>query len=153
MLAGVTVLLVHRIAAFLAHRAIPTVDFDISTTPAVGVQYLGDQREEVIEPAVSQRTGNRRTTIAFAETFLLHVWVCDALIAGSWPRIEGHDAIELFGRTDFLPRQSDIKASEVDVLQDNRIGRDCKFLLCEIDFHVIEFPGKSSQIPKNVGRA
>jgi hypothetical protein len=153
MLAEVTVVFVHRIAAFLAHRAMPAIDFDKSTAPAVGVQYLGDQREEVVEPTVSQGAGNRRTAIAFAEAFVLNMRVRDALIAGSRVRIEGHHAIELLGTTDLRPVQPDFKAPELDQLQDNRVGRDRKFLLLVVDFHVIEFPGKGPQIPKNVRRA
>ncbi len=153
MLAEVTVVLVHRIAAFLARRAIPAIDFDISTAPAVGVQYLGDQREEVVEPAVSQGAGNRRTAIAFAEAFVLNVRVRDALIAGSRPRIEGYHTIGLLAATDLCPVQTDFKASEIDLLQDDRVGRDRKFLLFGIDFQVVEFPGEGPQIPKNVRRA
>ncbi|MEI8373509.1 MAG: hypothetical protein WCJ35_11835 [Planctomycetota bacterium] len=52
VLAAVMIVFIQGVAAFLAHRAIPAGDFDISTALAVGVQYLGDQREEVVEPAV-----------------------------------------------------------------------------------------------------
>lgn len=153
MLAEVTVVLVHRIAALLAHRAMPGVGFDISTAPAVGVQYLGDQREEVVEPAISQGAGNCHTTIAFAEALVLDMRVRNALVAGSRVRIESHHAIGLSGTTDLRPVQTDFKASEIDLLQDDRVGRDRKFLLLEIDFHVIEFQWKGPQIPKNVRRA
>jgi hypothetical protein len=153
VLAAVAILFVYDVAATVAEGAIPAVEFHVSAAPAVGVEHLGHEREEVIEPAIGQGAGNRRPSVAFTEAFILDMRMRDLFIEGGRVRIERHHAIGLLGGADLAPVQPDIKASEIDVFQNDCVGRNCKLMVLKIDLKLIEFLCEGQDVPIDLGWA
>ena len=61
-----TFVLVDVLAAVAARNVVPVLQFGVGTPAAIGVKHLGNQEEEIQEPAFGQGGGNRWAAFAFA---------------------------------------------------------------------------------------
>ncbi len=93
MLTMVPLLLSDVAAATVARDAAPIAQLDVGATPAVRVQHLRDQQEEVIEPPRRQGRGDGRLAFALAEPFVPHVRMGDLVAPGGRMGVEGHNAV------------------------------------------------------------
>ena len=130
-----TIIIVGQAAAVLATNAQPSSDLDIRTASGVGAQQARNDQKEVTQPAGIESRLDCRAAITLAEVFVLDVRMRNGFIGSSRVRLQGDNTIGLTAdqATDV---KSDLERPQVRIIQDDRIGRDGKFTLRQIDLHL-----------------
>ena len=98
------------------------VQLHVGAASAVGVEYLGNQQKEIIEPALGQGSGDRRSAFAFAEAFVLDVRMGDFIALGGRVWIEGDDAVRLVNTADVAPFEPYLECTQQNVVECDRVG-------------------------------
>ena len=109
----VAVVFIHGTAAIRARDALPVVQFHIGAAPAVGMEQLGNQNEEVMQAALSQGCPDGRAAFSFAKLFILDVGMGDVVASGRRVWVQRHDAI---GGCGAQRRQSSLISNRPNVM-------------------------------------
>lgn len=141
---------VHRVPAVCAVDGLPRRERDVRTAVVVGSQEVGHDREEVIEPPLPQRDVDCCVAFAFAQIFLLDMGMCDAVIGAGGIGVECNHPVVAGVVAVVGVVQPDFKASEVDVLQTDRLRRDGHLFLLAVDRDVLELISQSPQVGEDV---
>ena len=137
-------------AAIVARDAVPVVRFPGRHTAAVGVKYLRNQQKRIKKPALGQGSGNRRTTLAFAEVFVLNMRMGDFIALGGWVRIKGDDAVRLVDRADVVPIEAYLECTQENVVELDRVGGYGQLMGLKVKGECLESLLEGREIAANV---
>jgi hypothetical protein len=147
---AVAVGLPHLAPTVIARDPIPSVQFHVGTTLAVGVQQLGHQEKQVVKPALGQCGPNSRPAVTLAERLALHVWMGHLRVSGGGVRIEGHDAVGA-RCPQSLPIKTDLETSQIDAFEYDRVGQNPDLMIGKVDFDIIELFAERQEILVDFG--
>jgi hypothetical protein len=140
-IAEIGVIAIGDTAAVPARDALPVAQRHVRAGRVIGFQHTANETKRINEPALPQSIlqGNRR--VAGTKILILHVGMCDALGIRRWMRIE-RDHLEAFDVRTYRqpgPLQSDQKAPEFNLLQNDGISLNGDGILLRIEDDIIEF--------------
>ena len=134
-----------------AFDSVPVRERHVGAIGVVGAQQVGDDREEVEQTPLLQRLTDRLATVAFANGFVLDVWMSDDLIGRSRIGFQrDHPIVMGMALSQITPIQADLKAPEVDVIKFNRVGGHRNRLASPIERDLVEFFVESNEVGMNV---
>jgi hypothetical protein len=115
-----------HVAALMAADAVPLIKLDVGRMRVVRLQNAANEREEVAEPAISQRIGDCDHRITSTEPVTVNVRVHDVLIVGGRVRLHRLDAIPVvrITRRDHVGFEDDLEGTQRNAVEDDRVGAD-----------------------------
>ncbi len=143
---------VHRVAAVDAGDSVPAIERHVRARIVVGPEDLPHERKEVQQPPFQQGGLDGRHAVSFAQQILADVGVRDLVIVTRSVGLQGPGVIGM-RLADPLPAELDLKRSQIQVLQADRVGGNCNRPLLEVDRYVVEFSLQRFQVVGDVPRS
>ena len=137
-LATSSCLIVDQIAAIGAGDADPLGQRYVGTLGVVRGERLGDDREEVEEPAVAKRCADRGVAVAFTKLFVADVGMDDRVVMRRGAGRQGANEVRERGGGAATPCEFDFKRSQLDFLQNDRLGDDRHERFSQTDSHILK---------------
>jgi len=142
---------VHAHPTLTARDAIPIVQRDEWAVRVVASQQIGDDHEEVEQATFLQRTPDRQPAVSFADRFILDMRVRDAIVGRRRMRIEGDHAVLItMVEAERLPVEADLERSQVNAVEDDRLGDHGEGLGPAIELQFVELLLQCEQIQEDV---
>ena len=111
---------------------------NVGTAGVVRLQNLSHEQEEVAQPPLLQRRANRGLAVSFTQRLALDMRMRDIVLARGRVRFESDDLIRSL-LIEPVPMQYDLKRSQADVFQRDRIGHDGDRVLLQVAVELTKF--------------
>ena len=131
------VISVDRVATVGATASRPILKPDVGTAGVVRLQNLCHEQKKVTQPSLLQRGANRGLAVPFAQRLALDVRMRDVVVTRGGIGFESNDLIRSL-LIEPVPMQHDLKWSQADVFQRDRIGHDGDRVLFQIAVELTE---------------
>jgi hypothetical protein len=123
-LTAAEVIVVDRIAAVRASDSMPVVERYIRAAGVISREDLGDDREEVEQPALRQGGSDRPAPLPFAQLVVIDMGVRYIGVHRCTMRLQGDDRVAGRAAAQALKRQRDLESAELHTLQIYGLGND-----------------------------
>lgn len=110
---------------------------DVGTAGVVRLQNLCHEQEKVAESPLLQSGADRGLAVSFAQRLALDMRMWDVVLGRGRVRFEGDDLIRSL-LIEPVPMQHDLKRSQADVFQRDRVGHDGDRVLFQVAVELTE---------------
>ena len=135
--AGANVITVDRVATVGARASRPLFESDVGAAGVVRLQNLSHEQKEVAQPSLLQSRTDRGLAVSFTQRLALDMRMWDVVLGRGRIRFEGDDLIRSL-LIEPVPVQHDLKRSQADVFQRDRIGHDGDRVLFQVAVELTE---------------
>ena len=135
--ARANVITVDRVATVGARASRPLFESDVGAAGVVRLQNLSHEQKEVAQPSLLQSGANCRLAIPFAQRLALDMRMRNIVVSRGRVGFEGDDFIRSL-LIESVPMQHNLKRSQADVFQRDRVGHDGDRVLFQVAVELAE---------------
>lgn len=136
--AGADVIAIDRVTTVGARASRPLFESDVGAAGVVRLQNLRHEQKEVAQPPLLQRGADRSLAVPFAQRLALDMRMRDVVVTCGRIRFESDHFIRSL-LIEPVPMQHDLKRSQADVFQRDRVGHNGDRMLFQVAVELTEF--------------